>query len=129
DRLDSVAANLRQVLAAGLKADDALAALTQHAAAIAGIGRRLGTLEPGKLGHVVAMTAPFSDEKAKVRYVLVDGLKFEIKPDDRERARGKSRAGGGGEPAAAKGETPEKTQPAPERGPERDQPGAPARES
>ncbi len=48
----------------------------------ASIGR-LGTLEPGKLGHLIAMTAPFTDEKAKVKYVLIDGLKFEIKPEDR----------------------------------------------
>ena len=128
DRLDSVPANLRQVLAAGLKADDALAALTQHAATIAGVGRRLGTLEAGKLGHVIALTAPFSDEKAKVRYVLIDGLKFEIKPEDRERARGKSRAVGSEGPASEKGERAEKTQPAPERGPARQQPDASARE-
>ena len=31
-----------------------------------GVDRRLGTLEPGKLGHLIAMTAPFSDERAKV---------------------------------------------------------------
>ena len=59
---------------------------------IAGVDSRLGTLEPGKLGHLIAMTAPFNEEKAKVKYVLIDGLKFEIKPEDR--ARTKSRAGG-----------------------------------
>ena len=32
---------------------------------IAGLDRRLGTLEPGKLGHLVAFSAPFQDEKAK----------------------------------------------------------------
>ena len=39
----------------------------RQAADIAGLDRRLGTLEPGKLGHLVAFTAPFRDEKAKVR--------------------------------------------------------------
>ena len=91
DRLETFPANLRQVIAAGLNADDALAALTKNAAAIAGVDRRLGTLEPGKLGHVIAMTAPFSDEKAKVKFVLVDGLKFEIKPEDSDRAKAKGR--------------------------------------
>ena len=38
------------------------------------------------------MTAPFTEERAKVRYVLIDGVKFDIKPEDR--ARTKSRAGG-----------------------------------
>src|SRR5262249_44297297 len=82
ERIAPRPAKLRQVIVAGLKADDALAALTAKAAAIAGVDRRLGTLEPGKLGHVIAMTAPFNDEKAKVRFVLVDGLKIEIKPED-----------------------------------------------
>ncbi len=128
DRLDSVPANLRQVLKAGLKADDALAALTQQAATIAGVGRRLGTLEAGKLGHVIAMTGPFSDERARVRYVLIDGLKFEVKPEDRERARGKSRGAGGEEAPSETGEVAEKSRPASERGPARDRPDASAKE-
>ncbi len=105
DRLDTIPANLRQVITAGLKADDALAALTKTAATIAGVNKRLGTIEAGKLGHVVVMTAPFSDEKAKVKYVLVNGLKFEVKPEDATRATakgagGRNRPGGRGEVAA-----------------------------
>jgi imidazolonepropionase-like amidohydrolase len=72
---------LRQAMEHGLCADAALAALTSDAAEVLGIGDRLGTLEPGKLGHVVVMTGPFHHEKAKVRYVLVDGQKFEYHPD------------------------------------------------
>ncbi len=101
DRLDTVPANLRQVITAGLKADDALAALTKNAATIAGVDRRLGTLEAGKLGHVVAMTAPFSEERAKVKYVLVNGLKFEIKPEDATKASAKG--GGRGRPGGRGG--------------------------
>ena len=93
ERIDSLPAVVRQLITNGLTTDDALAGLTKNAAAIAGVDRRLGTLEPGKLGHLIAMTAPFSEERAKVKYVLIDGLKFEIKPEDR--ARTKSRAGGG----------------------------------
>jgi imidazolonepropionase-like amidohydrolase len=95
DRIESFPGAIRQLIAAGLAPDDALAGLTRHAAAIAGVERRMGTLEPGKLGHVIAMTAPFSDEKAKVRYVLVNGLKFEIKPDARARTKSKSSSGEG----------------------------------
>ena len=40
------------------------------------------------------MTGPFSDEKSKVRYVLVDNVKFEIKPEDRP-GRTKGRFGSG----------------------------------
>lgn len=82
EKPDAFAGKLRAVIAAGLKADDALKALTSSAAAVAGVDKMLGTLEVGKLGHLVAFTAPFSDEKAKVRYVLVDGRKFEVKPPD-----------------------------------------------
>jgi imidazolonepropionase-like amidohydrolase len=90
ERIDLFPSVLRQLISAGLSPDDALAGLTRHAAGIAGVGRRLGTLEPGKLGHVIAMTAPFTEERARVRYVFIDGLKFEIKPEDRARAKSKS---------------------------------------
>ncbi len=33
------------------------------------------------------MTAPFTEERAKVKYVLIDGLKFEIKPEDAARTK------------------------------------------
>ena len=57
------------------------------------------------------MTGPFSEERSRVRYVLIDGLKFE------DQARG-SRPNQGGEPAAltwqpAEGET-ETTDPGPD---------------
>ena len=93
---------MRQLIAAGLSSDDALAGLTRNAAEIGGVGRRLGTLERGKLGHLIAMTGPFSDEKSKVRYVLLDGLKFEIKPEDRARTKG--RFGTGADAQAPDGE-------------------------
>jgi imidazolonepropionase-like amidohydrolase len=102
ERIDMFPAVLRQLIAGGLSADDALAALTKNAATIAGVAGRLGTLEPGKLGHIVAMTAPFNDEKAKVKYVLIDGLKFDIKPEDRARTKG--RGGPGGDGLALSGE-------------------------
>ncbi len=94
ERIDTFPAIVRQLIAAGLTADQALAGLTKNAAAIAGVGRRLGALEPGKLGHVIATTGAFTEERARVKYVLVDGLKFEIKPEERARTKG-GRAGGG----------------------------------
>jgi imidazolonepropionase-like amidohydrolase len=82
ERLESFPAQLRALIATGLSTDDALAALTRQPAAIVGLDRRLGSLEPGKLGQVVVFSAPFQEEQAKVRYVLVDGLKFEVKPQE-----------------------------------------------
>jgi imidazolonepropionase-like amidohydrolase len=103
ERIDGFAAAIRQLIANGLTADQALAGLTQNAAAIAGLERRLGALEPGKLAHVIALTGAFNDERARVKFVLVDGQKFEIKPDDRGRTKGARPGGGdlataGGEP-------------------------------
>jgi imidazolonepropionase-like amidohydrolase len=101
ERLDSFPGAVRQMITAGLSADLALAGLTKNASEIGGVGRRLGTLEKGKLGHLIAMTGPFSEERSKVRYVLVDGLKFEIKPEDRARTKGRF---GSGEGPAGEGE-------------------------
>jgi hypothetical protein len=83
---------MRALIAAGLNADSALAALTRQAAVIAGLERRLGTLEPGKLGHVVAFSGAFQNEQVRARYVLVDGLKFEIKPPEPGSEDGRSGA-------------------------------------
>jgi len=76
-RADAFHAQVRRAIAAGLPREAALDALTRRVAEIAGLGDRLGTIEPGKLGHLVALSAPYGDEAAKVRYVLADGLKFE----------------------------------------------------
>lgn len=69
--------SVRQAIAAGLARPAALAALTRDAAALLGLDKRLGTLSPGKLAHISILTGPFDDERSKVRYVFVDGLKFE----------------------------------------------------
>lgn len=72
---------LRNLIQGGLPRDVALAAITRDAALILGQSSRLGTIEPGKLGHVVVLTGPFDDERTKVRFVLVDGRKFEYHKD------------------------------------------------
>ena len=69
---------IRKVIAEGLPKDAALNALTRNAAQIAGIDKRLGTIAPGKLGHVVAWTGSFGDDKSKARFVFVDGQKFDL---------------------------------------------------
>src|SRR5262249_26096102 len=73
----------------------AVAALTRDAAEIAGLSKRLGTIEPGKLGHLVAMTGPYGGETSKPRYVLADGLKFDLEKET-PAAKGKGFGGRGG---------------------------------
>ena len=92
-------AQLRKAIAAGLSREAALDALTRRAAEIAGQGKKLGTIEKGKLGHLVVMTGPLGDENAKVRYVLADGIKFDMEKANAAPAKGK---GAGGDLAKGK---------------------------
>jgi imidazolonepropionase-like amidohydrolase len=73
--------SMRQAIAAGLPRQAALAALTQNAAALLGLDKRLGTLSPGKLAHLTILNGPFDDERSKVRFIFVDGLRFEYNKD------------------------------------------------
>ena len=74
-------AQLRKVIAAGLSREAAVDALTRRAAEIAGVGKRLGTIEKGKLGHLVVMTGPVGDER---RQGPATSWSTEIKFDTRE---------------------------------------------
>ena len=67
-----------------MTADDALAGLTKNAAAIAGVDRRLGTLEPGKLGHVIAMTGAVHRRAGQ----------GQVRPDRRSEIRDQARGPG-----------------------------------
>ncbi|MFO0892035.1 MAG: amidohydrolase family protein [Isosphaeraceae bacterium] len=100
ERLDSLPARLQQLRAAGLTEEQTLAALTKQAAAIAGLEHRLGTLEVGKLGQVVAFSGSPFDPQSRVKLVLVDGLKFEIRPPEAssDEPRGGARRGQGPRP-------------------------------
>lgn len=74
-------ANLQRMHKAGLSADDALAALTTHPAKLLGVDAMLGTIEQGKIANMVVMNKQMLEEKAQVRYVVVDGVlhEYEIK--------------------------------------------------
>jgi imidazolonepropionase-like amidohydrolase len=70
--------SVRQAIAAGLARQAALAALTRDAAQLLGVEKRLGTLAAGKLAHLTVLNGPFDDERSKIRFVIVDGQKFEF---------------------------------------------------
>lgn len=69
--------NLRTMIENGLPEDVALAALTTNAAQVLGISDQLGTVEEGKIANLVLTTGPYFEEDSDVRYVFVDGQKFE----------------------------------------------------
>jgi len=85
---DDIHKNLRTMIENGLAPDDALAALTTDAAALLGLSATLGSIEPGKIANLVVTTAPYFEEKAEIKYVFVDGVKYEVehkkKPDKKD---------------------------------------------
>ena len=74
--------NLRLMIENGLTTDAALAALTTDAADVLGLADRLGTVDAGKIANLVITSAPYFDEESEIRYVFVDGQKFEIEEDE-----------------------------------------------
>lgn len=76
--LADIHANLRKAIERGLPEDVALAALTTNAAGLLGVADQLGEIAPGRLANLVVMNKPFKDEKAKTRWVFVEGKRFTI---------------------------------------------------
>mgnify|MGYP006284460741 CR=1 FL=1 len=74
----SIKENLERLVASGLSEDVVLAALTTDAAELLGIDQIAGTLDAGKMGNAVVTTGPYFQEDSKVKYVFVDGEKYEF---------------------------------------------------
>ncbi|MBX2878042.1 MAG: amidohydrolase family protein [Saprospiraceae bacterium] len=73
-----VKANLRKMIENGLSEDAALAALTTTPAKMLGVSDMLGSVATGKIANLVVTDQPYFDEKSNVRYVFVEGNKFEF---------------------------------------------------
>jgi imidazolonepropionase-like amidohydrolase len=71
--------NVKKAIDAGLAPDAALRALTLSPAEIYGVADRLGSIERGKIANLVVTDGDLFAEKTKIKYVFVDGKKFEIK--------------------------------------------------
>jgi imidazolonepropionase-like amidohydrolase len=86
-------ANLERMHKAGLSKEDALAALTTNPAKTLGVDAMLGTIEQGKIANMVVMNKQFLEEKAQVRYVVVDGKLFEYEiKEKKKKSKGDSDA-------------------------------------
>jgi Amidohydrolase family len=72
---------VKRAIDAGLAESDALRALTLSAAEIYGVADRLGSLEPGKTANLVVVKGSLFDDKTKIQYVFVDGVKYEPAPE------------------------------------------------
>lgn len=81
-----IPANLRRMIKAGLSEDAALASLTTTPAEIFGLADRLGTIDNGKIANLVISDKPYFNEKAKVRYVFVDGVIYKQEVSEAKKA-------------------------------------------
>ena len=75
--------NTKRAIDAGLKPDAALRALTLSPAEIFGVADRLGSIEVGKIANLVVADGDLFEEKTKVKFVFVDGRKFEIREPEK----------------------------------------------
>ncbi|MBI1750073.1 MAG: amidohydrolase family protein [Acidobacteria bacterium] len=71
--------NAKKAIDAGLKAESALRAFTLGAAEILGVADRLGSIEAGKIANLVVTDGDLFGDKMRVKYVFVDGRKFDVK--------------------------------------------------
>ena len=69
---------MRQAIDAGLSADDALRALTVTPARLLGIDALVGTIDAGKLANLVVTQGDLFAREPRVRYVFVDGIRFDV---------------------------------------------------
>jgi imidazolonepropionase-like amidohydrolase len=70
--------SLEKAIGKGLPREAAVAALTTVPAGLFGLEDQLGAIAPGALANLVVMKGEPAEKDAKVRFVFVDGRKFEI---------------------------------------------------
>lgn len=70
---------VKKSIDAGLTSDAALRALTLSSAEIFGVSEILGSLEKGKIANLVVTDGDLFDAKTKIKFVFVDGRKFEVR--------------------------------------------------
>ncbi|MBE0660575.1 MAG: amidohydrolase family protein [Bryobacteraceae bacterium] len=102
DGLDSPADLVKAVkksIDAGLKKEDAIAALTINAARIYSLDRRIGSIETGKIANLAVVKGDLFDASSKVEMVFIDGVKYAPAPEAPAPAGGAP--GGGRRPGDA----------------------------
>jgi len=74
---------VKKSIDAGLTEEAALRALAQSPAEIFGVSDRLGSIEKGKIANLVIADGDLFNEKTKIKYVFVDGSRFEIREPEK----------------------------------------------
>ena len=67
----------RKAIDAGLSPEDTVRAFTLNAAKIYGVADRLGSIEKGKIANLVVTEGDIFQERTHIKYVFVDGEKYE----------------------------------------------------
>lgn len=95
--------SVKRVLEGGLTKEQALRAMTLSVAEIYGVADRLGSLEAGKIANLTVTDGDLFEDKTKVKFVVIDGKKFDPAPE------AEPEAPAGGRPAPAAKPTPNQT--------------------
>jgi imidazolonepropionase-like amidohydrolase len=75
----------KKAIDAGLAPEAAIRAMTLSPAEIFGVSDRLGSIENGKIANLVVTDGDLFNEKTKVKYVFVDGRRFDIREPEKPR--------------------------------------------
>lgn len=100
--------NLRLVLERGLPEEAAVAALTTNPADQLAAGDQLGRIRPGHVANLTLFDKAFTDKKAKVKFVFIDGKKFDIEEEEAGEGGGRFARGRRGAPDELSDEPEEK---------------------
>ncbi len=91
ERPADLRAAVRKAITAGLTEEQALRALTLTPAEIYGVADRIGSIEPGKIANLVITDGNLFAESSKIKFVLIDGVKYEPVPEPAGPASGATR--------------------------------------
>jgi len=84
----------RKAIDAGLSPEDAVRAFTLNAAKVYGVADRLGSIEKGKIANLVVSEGDIFQERTRIKYVFVDGEKYEPGSSDAPAAPATPATGG-----------------------------------
>lgn len=73
---------VKKAIDAGLQTSDAIRAMTLAPAEIYGVESRIGSIEKGKIANLVVADGDLFADETKIKYVFVDGRKFEPQPPE-----------------------------------------------
>lgn len=97
DAADKFRDTLHKVISDGsLSSEQALKALTTSPARLLGVQTQVGTITVGKAANLAIIKGDFDDPKAPVRYVFVDGVRFDYTAPQNPAAGRGNRAGRSG---------------------------------